>query len=215
MLNTFSIRFRTGVTPRLELSRCWPPHSTRSGPRCSRRSLCSYVRAQPPVARSVMATSFNAAASEGLGYSATMWMLSTQRWMSAPLRLGGSSYRPKDWPTRYRSSHQLRRQGFGQHSTPATRVSTATPTPITHGLGDGCAPALDSAGVSKPPVLRIPAASTSGSPSLLLATMHLAGMFTIHADSSHDPPLAAASNQLIAYIHLCVPTLCGDFTGWM
>ena len=47
------------------------------------------------------------------------------------------------------------------------------------------------------------------------ATMHLAGMFTIHADSSHDPPLAAASNQLIAYIHLCVPTLCGDFTGWM
>ena len=26
-------------------------------------------------------------------------------------------------------------------------------------LGDGCAPALDSAGVSKPPVLRIPAAS--------------------------------------------------------
>ena len=63
--------------------------------------------------------------------------------------------------------------------------------------------------------LRIPAASTSGSPSLLLATMHLAGMFTIHADSSHDPPLAAASNQLIAYIHLCVPTLCGDFTGWM
>ena len=35
-------------------------------------------------------------------------------------------------------------------------------------VGDGCAPALDSAGVSKPPVLRIPAASTSGSPSLLL-----------------------------------------------
>ena len=50
-----------------------PRHSEPAAARVPyRRSLCSYVRAQPPVARSVMATSFNAAASEGLGYSATM-----------------------------------------------------------------------------------------------------------------------------------------------